>query len=97
MRKAEFTIDTFPGLKFSGYSNDEDWNGWACPYFTFEEAQKIVHAQNSEGIKSWFDEEGDQFVFETDGEEESYPAVQENGHNLYPIGSSNWIWEESND
>ncbi len=97
MKQSRFVIDTFPGQSFKGYSSNEEWNGWACPYFTFEEAQKIVHAQNSEGTKAWFDEKNDQFIFEMRGDKEFYPAFQENGQKLYPIGNGSWIWEESND
>jgi hypothetical protein len=44
MRKAEFAIDTFPGLKLIGFTDNENSNGWACPYFEFEEANKLINA-----------------------------------------------------
>lgn len=97
MRDAKFVIDVFPGQQFEGFSNGESWNGWACPYFTFEEGQKILQAHNSGEAKGWFDDRGDQFVFEIQDEKEVCPAVEENGVKLYPIGSGSWIWEEIND
>lgn len=95
MRKTEFTIDSFLGLKFRGFTNNEDWNGWACPYFTFEESSKIVEAHKNTGQNAWFDEAKDEFVFEFDGDTEYYQATNNNGQKLYPIGNGSWIWEES--
>jgi hypothetical protein len=95
MKKTEFVIDTFPGLKISGFTAGADWNGWACPYFTFEEGQKIADAHKSRGGKTWFDEMKDQFIFEIGGEEEFYSSININDQKLYPIGSESWIWEES--
>ncbi len=97
MKQTAFTIDSSPGLKLSGFTKNEDWNGLACPYFLFEEGQKIAEAHRILGQKAWFDEANDQFIFETDGEVEFYPAVSESGHKLYTIGNASWIWEESND
>jgi hypothetical protein len=97
MKQANFSIDTFPGQLFEGFSNDEDWNGWACPYFPLEEAQKIVEAHKVSGQNAWFDEENDEFVFKVNNETESYPALNYDGQKLYPIGYGAWIWEESGD
>jgi hypothetical protein len=97
MRKTGFKIDTFPGLTLNGYTNDEDWNGWACPYFTFEQSGKIVEAHKNIGQRAWFDEENDGFVFEIGDDMEFYKAVKNNGHRLYPLGNGSWIWEESDD
>jgi hypothetical protein len=33
--------------EFEGYTADERWNGWACPYFTLEQASKIVQRHNA--------------------------------------------------
>lgn len=95
MKQAKFAIDTFPDQSFEGYSNGEEWNGWACPYFTLEEGQKILRAHNSNGLKGMFDKIADQFVFENVDENEFYPAIIEDGVKLYPIGNGSWIWEES--
>jgi hypothetical protein len=97
MRKAEFAIDTFPGLKLNGFTDNENSNGWACPYFEFEEADRIINAHKTTGQRAWFDENNDEFVFEVSGEIESYPAINNDGQKLYPIGYGVWIWEENND
>ena len=95
MKQAKFVIDTFPDQSFEGYSNGEEWNGWACPYFTFEVGQKILRAHNFNGMNGMFDETADRFVFENGNEEEFYPAITVDGKKLYPIGNCSWIWEES--
>lgn len=94
MRKTEFTIDTFQGLKLTGFTDDDGYDGWACPYFMSDEAQKIVEAHNATGQKAWFDENDDQFVFEINDDTEFYQAVESSGQKLYPIGNGSWIWEE---
>ena len=98
MHLQKFTIDTLGERVFEGYTKDEHWNGWACPYFTFEQAQSIVTAHNDNGWPAHYDQVHDQFVFSmkhAGGEEdEVYSPVQEDGLKLYPIGTANWIWEE---
>ncbi len=93
MRESKFTIETLPEYSFEGFSKGDDWNGWACPYFSFGEAQRVVKAHDSGTAR--YDEENDQFIFILGDEEEVYPAVSENGRKLYPIGNGNWIWEEA--
>lgn len=95
MRQSKFTIDTFGGLELTGFTDDEDWNGWACPYFAFDEASKIVEAHKAIGHNAWYDESSDQFVFETVDEPEFYPAIINDGKKLYPVGNCSWIWEEA--
>ncbi len=94
MRKSNFTIEVYGKTFFEGYIKDEDWNGWACPYFTFEESQKIVDAHRKTGQKAGFMKELDGFYFKIQDEEEFYQAIEIEGQRFYSIGNSNWIWEE---
>lgn len=92
MKNSTFVIDTIPEREFAGFTKGDDWNGWACPYFSFDEGMKIVEA--SEPGKGRYDEPSDSFIFRPDDDEETYPAVVEDGQKLYPIGNRYWIWEE---
>ena len=98
LREAKFVIDTLGDEVFDGYTYSESWNGWACPYFSFEQAGRIVGAFHARGWKASYDEKEDQFVFsfEHDGldEEDAFPAVMTEGQKLYPVGARCWIWEE---
>jgi hypothetical protein len=94
MRKAMFSIESLSNQIFEGYTQDETWNGWACPYFTFEEASKIVEAQRKTGEDAWYDQDSDQFIFRIQGEEEVFPAIQIQNLKVYSIGSTSWIWDE---
>lgn len=38
--------DRTPHL-FDGFTTDMRWNGWACPYFTFEQAQAVIEQHNN--------------------------------------------------
>ena len=97
MRPAKFTIEVYPEQTFDGFSRGEDWNGWACPYFDFEQAKKVMEAHRQRGWKAWYDELDDQFVFDFshdgDGEPDAFPAEVIGGKKLYPIGAFCWIWE----
>ena len=100
MRATKFTIDTFGGVEFDGYTAGEEWNGWACPYFTREQGMQVVDAHVRLGSgRARYDEPLDSFVFsfsgDKDGSEEIFSAVSLEGRSLYPIGAFSWIWEES--
>ena len=96
MREAKFSIDTLGDKVFEGFTNGEEWNGWACPYFTFEQAQRVVKAQTEMGLKAWYNTNADAFSFEVDASDEidSFPAQEIEGKKLYPVGTSCWIWEQ---
>ena len=95
LRKAQFTIETFPGLVFEGYTSGES-DGWASPYFAFDEARKIAEVhENTLNLPTHYDESGDKFIFEMPDETEEYPAILIEEKKLYPIGNCEWIWEEN--
>lgn len=99
LKETTFVIDVFDGQSFPGFTTGEYWNGWACPYLTFEQAQKVVEAHCGQGWKAWYDEKADSFVFDFshDGNDEpdEFPAIEVEGRKLYPIGAGCWIWEEA--
>lgn len=101
MRETKFTIDVYGDVQFDGFTTDEDWNGWACPYFTFEQAQRIVAEHQRFGLLAWYDADADKFVFSVEqgrvGEPDEFEAVEIDGRKLYPIGARCWIWEETAD
>jgi len=99
MEKQRFSIDFLDGEIFDGYTNGEYWNGFACPYFTFEQAQAIVSASRARGFDARYDAEADQFTFEMQNSEseddrDSFPAVKIDNLKVYPIGAHCWIWDE---
>ena len=98
MQPAKFTIDVYEEQSFEGFSRGEDWNGWACPYFTFEQAQQIMEAHRQRGWKAEYNESEDKFVFNFshDGNDgtDAFSAELIEGKKLYPIGAFCWIWEE---
>lgn len=97
MRKAQFTLESLGISAFNGYTLDETWNGWACPYFSYDEALKITEAQNSVGGKGWYEESSDRFVFDIQGEREAFAPIEIESLKLYPIGNASWIWDEFTD
>lgn len=97
---SKFSLDPLIGQSFDGYSLGEVWNGFACPYFTFEQAQRVADVSRRFGFGAWYDEDLDQFVFAGEDESsdpnecESFPSTMIDGAKFYPIGAFTWIWEE---
>jgi hypothetical protein len=99
MRPTKFAIDFLEGKTFDGYTREEDWNGFACPYFSFEQAQHLIDAWHSRGWNAGYNKEADSFLFEIASgagvtEDEIYSSLEIEGMKLYPIGAFNWIWDE---
>lgn len=80
------------------YTDGQDWNGWECPWFEFQEAMKIAENPRSNVT---YDADRDVFLFD-DGQEDQ-PTEYEAQHRetvdgtrkLYPLGASQWIWSSS--
>lgn len=97
---ARFTGEWMPeGTALAGYTNGLRWNGWACPYFTKEEALRLV--EDWPGL--FYDEARDAFVRPCEGgdpdETEVFGAetitVAGQPLKVYPVGSGSWCWEEA--
>jgi hypothetical protein len=103
MRKSIFAIDASPNA-YIGYTSGRLWNGWATPYFTFEEAQKL-QAEFSEGANSpmLYDVMKDEFRLKYEDDDEPYIWEGEDIQtvdgikHLYGIGAYSHIWDELDD
>ena len=97
-KSASLTIDAETGC-FEGYTTSNIWNGWQCPLFNKENADKICKAFNNEFCKMRYDEENDCFVadYPVDEYTEKYEGrdyiVNGKVEHLYPIGSHGWCWD----
>lgn len=95
LKKSSFVIDALHGYVFPGFTKGEEWNGWACPYFTREQAEGIVNIHCKVlNANAGYDSNEDKFVFEFPDETEEYSTIIVDGEKLYPIGTHVWIWEE---
>ena len=103
MRKSVFAIDASPHA-YIGYTSGRLWNGWATPYFTYEEAQKL-QAEFSEGAGSpmLYDVAKDEFRLKYEDDDEPYIWKGEDIQtvdgikHLYGIGAYSHIWDELDD
>lgn len=103
MRLTNFKIESHGYEIFEGFTKNEGWNGWACPYFTFDQAHKVMNQYNQfreivrEGVGekdfAFYDSVGDAFVFPSDDEDdfETFTAIEENNQSYYPVGTFCWI------
>ena len=105
MKKALFTIVGCPKA-YIGYTNGDDWNGWATPYFEKEEAIRVMHDYNKyreESEHMSYDEENDIFIAWVEGYGDYEYWIGENIHtaegikHLYGIGAYFWVWDEAID
>ena len=64
----EGTEEIFPGF----HNPNRNWNGWACPWFTRDVADKIATALD--GIR---DDKNDRWVFLPDDEREAFPLFND--------------------
>ena len=99
MREAKFSHDFLGNSEFQGYTQDEDWNGFACPYFSYDQAMAVAQAWREHGFAANYDEDTGEFVFEVSGGEagnefQRFGSIEAEGMKLYPIGAFNWIWGE---
>lgn len=100
MRKSVFAIDTSPNA-YIGYTSGRLWNGWATPYFTLEEAQKL-QADFNKGIDTpmLYDVAKDEFRVQYEDDDEPYIWKGEDIQtvdgikHLYGIGAYSHIWDE---
>ena len=104
LRQCRLTMDLFemapPGAPriFAGFTLGENWNGWACPYFTRDQASALVEGWLALGGQAHYDAASDEFVFSSleasDQLPERYGPTDVAGQRLYPIGTRAWIWED---
>lgn len=99
-RPAVFQIDAIESY-FHGVTHDQQWNGFACPLFSFEEAERLMALNNHTDFcgQIVYDAEQDAFLFHEFGAEsgerpDTYKAVLIDGQKFYPVGAFSWCWQD---
>ena len=108
-RKALFSMDCFDNDQpnIEGITYGSHWNGWACPYFTYENGLLIAKLLNDD--EQWCIDRDlpvskliylgtkDAFMYidgcYPDEGEEITPSIID-GVKYYPIGAFGWCWSE---
>ena len=100
MRKSIFVLGDDHNA-YIGYTNDDLWNGWATPYFTLEEAQRLQANINAEGESPMlYDVAKDEFRIQYEDDDEPYIwkgediKTRDGDQHLYGIGAYSHIWDE---
>lgn len=100
--REKFVIDSIPGIEFLGFSDGDTWNGWACPYFERDEAERVLRYSESNGFYWQFRPNVDAYEVRLDRNSSNQEpelfqgtVIQADGQELkvYPIGAYSWIWE----
>ncbi|BBA45377.1 TPA: hypothetical protein ACK3Q6_003778 [Burkholderia cepacia] len=89
------------GPSYQAYSRGERWNGWECPYFTIEEAMKLLDHPYLHGLR--YDAESDKFIMADGDGEDLYQRVfaaevvrvDGNPIKVYAIGACGWCWNKA--
>ena len=103
-RPAVFQIDAIESY-FHGVTQGQHWNGFACPLFSLEEAQRLMALNNHTDFcgQIVYDAAQDAFLFYEFGVESEegpdvFNAVLIDGKKFYSIGAFSWCWQDvSND
>lgn len=94
MEKAIFVIDGINDA-FIGFTKGETWNGFACPYFSYDEATRIMHQYKQFPMQSMVYIKSDDCFLCYDGRYHGYDyKTADRNQHLYPIGNSVWIWDQ---
>lgn len=100
MRRTIFTIGESEQY-YEGYTDNRLWNGWECPWFTKEVADRMIDDLNKDGVLSTYNTEADSYTvnFEdldtTDIFEGRDMETVDGTLHLYPIGAWCWVWDEA--
>lgn len=94
--EADFCMD-LSAERFSGYTDGDTWNGFACPYFPFDEAVRLLEHF---GNRWKYDEPANAFTVWALGSEDNEPEVfagirilvGNRDLEVYAIGAYSWIW-----
>lgn len=100
MKESAFEIGEIEAI-YKGYAEGTHWNGWACPWFTFDVAKEIMNEYNisCDGDCMIYNSREDMFaIVQANGDIEKYEGKDfiVNGKNLhlYPVGNSSWVWDD---
>ena len=97
----QFCMDALAD-RFEGYTDGDIWNGWACPYFLQEVAEKVLAESEANGYSWEYEEAQDAYVVRNENDPVDYEpeifegieiSVEGNRTTVYPIGAYSWVWE----
>lgn len=81
----------------------DDWNGWLRPYFTFDEARRVLdECVDSEcsDVDSWHYDAAFDWIFYHDGMVDAEDVArgmtvetEDGAFVLYPVGAGIWTWD----
>lgn len=104
LRPTAFGMDCLGNVRIPGFTNAEKWNGWSCPYFTYDQACAFLVIWNK-ATKEWskecpdykdmiayYDAKTDEFVIPEVGYVERHEATLIDGTKYYCIGANAWCW-----
>lgn len=98
VRKSKFYCgEDFVGV-IPGYTRDQTWNGWECPYFERDQAKKVIEALNKQdGYRAEFI--GDKIYVEHENMDHDVFApktIEFDGDKktVWAIGAFSWTWSE---
>ncbi len=97
---AVFAIEAIPGRYFHGVDSGQNWNGWACPLFPLDEANRLAACINESEFcgHMHYDATKDAFLSTPDEQDEdesteTFAATVSDGTTYYAVGGHSWCWE----
>jgi len=102
LQRKIFLLDAEEDTGFEGFTDGQTWNGWACPYFDFEAAIRVLNASEKNGYRWHFDEEENVFLIRHVEDADDFEPEQVNAViisfegvelTVYPVGAYSWAWQ----
>ena len=94
-RRASFSLEAFDDHEFEGWTCGKLWNGWAQPFFEYQEATRLTEVLEDQ-VR--YESLQDAFISSFGDEEEVWAAqtidLPDGGQaKVYPIGAGSWTWD----
>lgn len=103
-RSAHFSVDGIDD-EFPGFTAGDFWNGWACPSFTRQTAERILIASEPNGYQWQYNVETNAFEIRHSEDPDDYEPQTFSGMTItldegnrvevYGIGAYSWTWMET--
>ncbi len=101
LHRADFSLDAVEETSYSGYTDGRTWNGWACPYFEYETAVRVLQDSEANSYQWAYDPAKDAFVIKHKDDPSDFEpeviqgvsiSVERRTLRVYPIGAYSWVW-----
>lgn len=93
MKYKSIIVQLPEGPSYLALTDGAKWNGWECPWLTFEVCMTVIKDWNDVTYSSYHDAFIEKLEVD-DNETVIYRAKVIDGTKYYPLGRYYWCWDE---